>query len=347
MAGEIKYVGEEAIQQVITNVKNLLSDKQDTLTFDTTPTASSTNPVTSGGVLTALTGNGISAITNRGLSEEDFTSTLKTKLDAIASGAQVNVIESIKSGSTTFTISSKAVDIQGVANLTNYYTKTEINTLIGGITNITYNVVQTLPTASADVDFNTTGNIYLTPKSPSGTQNVYDEYICVHSENTYVWEKIGDTEVDLSGYVPTSRTIAGVDLADNVTKSELLTALNVADGAEVNVQPDWNQTNSSADDYIKNKPTIPTDTNQKIKTSSVTFGNDDVVQITAGTNVQVSGDATAKTITISATDTTYSSQSASQGGTAVSLVTTGEKYTWNNKQDAMTAITTAEIDAMF
>jgi len=193
MAGEIKYVGEEAIQQVITNVKNLLSDKQDTLTFDTTPTASSTNPVTSGGVLTALTGNGISAITNRGLSEEDFTSTLKTKLDAIASGAQVNVIESIKSGSTTFTISSKAVDIQGVANLTNYYTKTEINTLIGGITNITYNVVQTLPTASADVDFNTTGNIYLTPKSPSGTQNVYDEYICVHSENTYVWEKIGDT----------------------------------------------------------------------------------------------------------------------------------------------------------
>lgn len=28
-------------------------------------------------------------------------------------------------------------------------------------------------------------------------------------------------------------------------------------GAEQNVQADWNQTNSSADDYIKNKPTIP------------------------------------------------------------------------------------------
>lgn len=34
--------------------------------------------------------------------------------------------------------------------------------------------------------------------------------------------------------VETSRTIAGVDLADNITKSELLTALNVGDGAEVN-----------------------------------------------------------------------------------------------------------------
>lgn len=33
-----------------------LDDKQDTLTFDTTPTASSTNPVTSGGVFTALDG---------------------------------------------------------------------------------------------------------------------------------------------------------------------------------------------------------------------------------------------------------------------------------------------------
>lgn len=31
------------------------------------------------------------------------------------------------------------------------------------------------------------------------------------------------------------------------------------------------------------------------------------------------------------TDTTYSSKTASSGGTEVSLVTTGEKYTWNNK----------------
>jgi hypothetical protein len=31
------------------------------------------------------------------------------------------------------------------------------------------------------------------------------------------------------------------------------------------------------------------------------------------------------------TDTTYESKAAASGGTAVSLVTTGEKYTWNNK----------------
>lgn len=37
-----------------TEVDNKLADKQDTLTFDTTPTANSTNPVTSGGIKTAL-----------------------------------------------------------------------------------------------------------------------------------------------------------------------------------------------------------------------------------------------------------------------------------------------------
>ena len=40
------------------------------------------------------------------------------------------------------------------------------------------------------------------------------------------------------------------------------------------------------------------------------------------------------------TDTTYESKTASSGGTAVSLCTTGEKYTWNSKQDALTFNTT-------
>jgi len=38
-----------------------------------------------------------------------------------------------------------------------------------------------------------------------------------------------------STYTPMARTIAGVDLQDNITKAEMLTALNVADGAQVNV----------------------------------------------------------------------------------------------------------------
>ena len=59
-------------------------------------------------------------------------------------------------------------------------------------------------------------------------------------------------------------------------------------------------------DDLSNKPTIPTDTNQKIKAGSVTFGNNDVVDIVAGDNVAVTGLASgtgAPKITISATDT--------------------------------------------
>ena len=51
--------------------------------------------------------------------------------------------------------------------------------------------------------------------------------------------------------------------------------------------------------------------------------------IKAGSNVTIS--AASNVITIAATDTTYESKAAASGGTAVSLVTTGEKYTWNNK----------------
>ena len=46
-----------------------------------------------------------------------------------------------------------------------------------------------------------------------------------------------------------------------VNNASLTTALDklagIESGAEVNVQADWNQTDISADDYIKNKPTIP------------------------------------------------------------------------------------------
>ncbi len=49
---------------------------------------------------------------------------------------------------------------------------------------------------------------------------------------------------------------------DKVTGSSLMTSAQatkldgIEAGAEVNVQADWNQANSSADDYIKNKPTL-------------------------------------------------------------------------------------------
>lgn len=53
---------------------------------------------------------------------------------------------------------------------------------------------------------------------------------------------------------------------------------------------------------LADKPAIPADTNQKVKTGSVTFGANDTVEFVAGSNVSISGDVTNKKITISATD---------------------------------------------
>lgn len=52
-------------------------------------------------------------------------------------------------------------------------------------------------------------------------------------------------------------------------------------------------------------------------------------KIVPGTNM--SSSYASGTITLNATDTTYESKTAVSGGTDVSLVTTGEKYDWNNK----------------
>ncbi len=74
---------------------------------------------------------------------------------------------------------------------------------------------------------------------------------------------------DLSGLATTSSVttslnlkvdkVTGKDLSTNdYTTTEKTKLAGVADGAEVNVQADWNQVTNTADDYIKNKPTIPT-----------------------------------------------------------------------------------------
>lgn len=100
--------------------------------------------------------------------------------------------------------------------------------------------------------------------------------------------------------------------AHGLMTAAMVTKLNgIATGAEVNQNAYSNVTVGST--------TISADA----KTDTLT--------LVAGSNVTLTPDATNDKITIAATDTTYESKAAASGGTAVSLVTTGEKYTWNSK----------------
>ena len=72
--------------------------------------------------------------------------------------------------------------------------------------------------------------IYLVPSADAAAGS-YIEYITIRSGEegayTYAWEAIGNTKVSLSGYVPTSTTIATIKLDHNVTVDELQTALEL------------------------------------------------------------------------------------------------------------------------
>ena len=86
-------------------------------------------------------------------------------------------------------------------------------------------IVQELPTQDIS-----TKTIYMVPKNPSGEDNYYTEYMYINNN----WEKIGDTEIDLSGYqtlmqystVPT----ASVDVLGKIIQYTGTTTSNYTNG---------------------------------------------------------------------------------------------------------------------
>lgn len=174
-------------------------------------------------IKSALDGK-VDVVSGKGLSTNDYTSAEKQKLSGIANGAQVNVIESVKVNGTKLTPSSKAVDVTvptKTSQLTNdsgyqsatsvesiitakgYQTQSQvqslINSAVGNITSIRYEKVTSLPATGSN------GVIYLVAHS-HGTQDIYDEYIWLSESKTY--EKIGNTDIDLSAYVKKSELTA-------------------------------------------------------------------------------------------------------------------------------------------
>lgn len=149
---------------------------------------------------------------------------IENQTEANPEDAATTELAKLKVGTIIFSVVTKAVN-----DLANYYTKSEVytksdvytKTEVNNIAQARFQVVDELP--SSDIQTNV---IYLVPKSTAQTDNDYDEYIyALKSTNpdTYGWEKIGDTEIDLSGYVTTSAL--NTALADYTTTSDLTTLL--------------------------------------------------------------------------------------------------------------------------
>lgn len=172
------------------------------------------------------------------------------------SNAQANVIETVKVNDTALTPSSKAVniDLSSYAKTTSIPTKTSqltndssfttmsavekkgyqtssqvnsivngkgyqtssqvqsaINSALSGITGIDFQVVTSLPTTGVK------GTIYLIAHA-HGTNDSYDEYIWITSGSTSKFEKIGNTDIDLSAYLKKADIVA-------ITNAEIDTIL--------------------------------------------------------------------------------------------------------------------------
>lgn len=94
---------------------------------------------------------------------------------------------------------ASAIDKEGLVSAA--IAKAYVDAQVGAIHKFDVVVADELPTASADTMY----KLYLIPKSGSKTGNVKEEWITVRSgaegSYTYAWEKVGDTEVDLTGYL--------------------------------------------------------------------------------------------------------------------------------------------------
>ena len=118
-------------------------------------------------------------------------------------------------------VENKGIDATPTANSNNYVSssgvKNYVDTAVGSISGFDYVVVDTLPTASAE----TMHRIYLVKDTHSDNQDNYDEYITIKTGSVYSWEKIGNTDIDLSQYLKKTDIVAngtepGTDTLDTL-----------------------------------------------------------------------------------------------------------------------------------
>ena len=182
-------------------------------------------------------------ITNNALADDENITTTTNKLDAKILGLALEVVANEATVATAlntirtsvgleenFSIPTSSTYVAGQTNIV-----TAIDALESRLQSVeslpTFDVVvlgdAELPTASAD----TYHKIYLKTAAGTGAQNVYKEYITVRNGNegayTYSWELIGDTAIDLTGYLKTvtvngkaysNATGSSIDLGEIVNK---------------------------------------------------------------------------------------------------------------------------------
>lgn len=206
-------------------------------------------------------------------------------------GASVGTFTANASSNKTIniTVPTTAADVSALPDTTKYGAS-----ILVSIDSTTYKLTTTLK----DQDGNTLGTAQVIdlPLESVVVSGAYDsqtkEIVLTLVNGSTIRFSVADLVSGLQAEI-TSTNKLDADLVDDSTSThKFTTAANltklagIAAGAEVNVQSDWNVTDSTSDAFIKNKPTIPT-----VNNGTLTIQKN-------GTNVQTftanqSGNATA------------------------------------------------------
>lgn len=164
---------------------------------------------------------------------------------------------------------------------TNFYNKTEINSMIGsgsgGSSNFSMEFVSELPLKGE------ANKLYFVKSEYPEEQNLYDEYVWDEDERSYeiVSKTNYITKKEIDSILPSVYNSQITIKQGDVTKGTF--SLNQSGNATINldgvVQSDWNQSDTSAVDYIKNKPTVPRNTRSLL----ITFDDNTTETITVYT----------------------------------------------------------------
>lgn len=185
-SNDISGLGDGTLSGAILDVD---SNKQDTLTFDNVPTSSSTNPVTSGGVYTALQNvhidvdNALDSTSENPVQNKVIKAVIDSKQDTLTAGTRITMTGS------TISADSEIDDTATTNSVT--WSAAKIIAYMASFSSLHFEIVTTLPSTNIS-----TSTIYLVLKSTSETSNIYTEYYYINNN----WEIIGDTSVDLTNY---------------------------------------------------------------------------------------------------------------------------------------------------
>lgn len=288
--------------------------------------------------LNNLLNNKVDKVTGKGLSTNDYTTAEKNKLAGIAAGAQVNVLEGVQLNGTDLTVTDKKVNVvipsaaeytiveQGTAE-TGYsktYYLTKDGTQVGSKINIPKDLVvesgevKTVTTADQPYEGAKVGDKYIDLTIANATnQHIYipvkdlvDVYtagngIAVSSANA-ISVKIDSANANglattTSGLKLTTATTSAAGAMSSGDKTKLE---GIETGAQVNVIESV-KVNGTAQTVTSKAVdiSVPTAIFKTVKAGSTSINaasTTDTLNITAGSNITVTGNASTKTVTIAA-----------------------------------------------